>query len=89
MNAPFVVNKLLSKALALIAKNSEETINFNNTCIQSLKEAIMSSNRKNLLAIKASLKGFTMLENEREFKNILIELYLQLIEQQLRKNSIP
>ena len=88
MDTVFPVNKFLSKVLALIANNSEETINFNNICILSLRRAMMSANRKNLLAIKAGLIEFTLRENEREFKNTLLELYLQLIEQQLRKKPI-
>jgi hypothetical protein len=85
MDLHFPVNKLLSQSLALMAKRSEETLHRNNTCIQALKDTIVLSNRNNLLMLKAYLLAFTQREAERNFHNKLIDLYLQLIEQQLKR----
>jgi hypothetical protein len=88
MDYQFSINKVLSKTLAYMAKHSEETIHRNNTCIQSLKDTIIMSNRKNLLLLKDYLTEFTQRETERNFKNNLIGLYLQLIEQQLKNKPV-
>jgi len=85
MDSHFPINKMLSKTLACIAKRSEDTLHQNNTCIQSLKDTIISSNRNNLLTLKEYLIEFTQREGERNFHNNLISLYLQLIEQHLKK----
>ena len=88
MNYSFSIDRLLSRTLAHMAKNAEETIHQNNTCIQSLKETIITSNRKNLLLLKDYLTEFTQRESERNFKNNLIGLYLQLIDQRLKNKAI-
>ena len=88
MNYPFSIDKVLSRTLAYMAKNTEETIHQNNTCIQSLKDTIIMSNRRNLLLLKDYLIEFTQREAERNFENNLISLYLQLIDQQLKNKAI-
>ena len=88
MNFHFSINKMLARNLAFMVKHSEETLHRNNTCILALKNTIVESNRNNLLAIKAHLLAFTNREAERDFHNGLIELYLKLIEQHLRKKPI-
>lgn len=88
MDYPFLIDKLLSRTLAFIAKNTEETIYRNNICIQSLKDTIITSNRRNLLLLKQYLTEFTQREAERNFENNLIGLYLQLIEQRLKNKAV-
>jgi hypothetical protein len=85
MNTPFSIDKMLIKSLAAMVKHSEETLHQNNTCLQTLKDTILQANRNGLLALKTSLVAFTQTEAERNFHNKLIALYLQLIEQHLRK----
>ncbi|QHT66406.1 hypothetical protein GXP67_06905 [Rhodocytophaga rosea] len=85
MNHPFSINRVLSKTLAYMAKHSEETTHRNNACMQSLRDTIITSNRKNLLLIKEYLTVFIQSEAERNYNNTLIGLYLQLVEQQLKK----
>ncbi len=87
MDYHFPINKRLSKSLAFMATHAEETLHHNNTCIQALKDTILLSNRNNLLTLKAHLIAFTQREAERNFSNQLIGLYLQLIEQHLKKKS--
>ncbi len=84
----YLINKRLSKTLASMAKQAEESLHRNNKCIQGLKHIIMVSNRDNLLTLKASLLAFTQREEERNFKIPMIDLYLQLIEQHLKKKPI-
>ena len=81
-------NKMLSKTLASMAKHSEETLQWNNNCIQALKQTILLSNRDNLLVLKDSLVAFTQKETQSNFHNRLICLYLQLIEQRLKNKPI-
>lgn len=88
MDHPFSTNRVLTKTLAYMAKHSEETIHRNNACIQSLRDTIIISNRRNLLLLKEYLTEFIHREAERDFTNNLIELYLQLIEQRLRNNAV-
>lgn len=85
MDIPFYSNKILIKTLAAMAKHSEETLHRNNACLQILKDTILQANKNGLLALKASLIAFTETEAERNFHNKLIGLYLQLIEQHLKK----
>jgi hypothetical protein len=88
MDFHFPINKMLSKTLASMAKHSEETLHRNNSCILALKETIILSNRDNLLTLKASLIEFTQREAQRNFPNKLISLYVQLIDQHLKKKPI-
>lgn len=88
MDFHFPVNNMLSKTLASMAKQSEETLHRNNASIQALKDTILRSNRNNLLTLKASLIEFTQRETQQNFQNKLIGLYLQLIEEHLKKKPI-
>jgi hypothetical protein len=88
MNYPLSINKSLSRKLAYVAGRSEELIRRNNACIQSLRDTILISDRQNLLFLKAYLIEFVERETERNFKNNLIALYLQMIEQKLNNKPI-
>ena len=68
-----------------MAKDAEQIPDRNNRCIQALKHTIQLSNRPNLLALKVHLTEFTQREAERNFDNLLMDLYLQFIEHHLRK----
>ena len=88
MNYPFLINKMLSKSLARMANHAEKRLSRNNLSIQALKDTILLSNRTTLLTLKAGLLAFTDREAERNFDNLLIGIYLQLIDQHLRKKPI-
>jgi hypothetical protein len=82
------INKSLSRKLAYVAKRSEELIHRNNACIQSLRDTILISDKRNLLYLKAYLIEFTERETEKNFTNNLIALYLQMIERKLNNKPV-
>jgi hypothetical protein len=88
MNHSLLISKSLVRGLAYMSKRSEELISQNNACIQSLRDTILISDRTNLLFLKEYLTEFTKREMERDFKNNLIALYLQMIEEKLNNNPI-
>jgi hypothetical protein len=88
MNNPLLINKSLSKKLAYVARRSEELLHQNNACIQSLRDTILSSDKRNLLFLKAYLIEFTERETERDFNNNLIALYLKMIERKLNNKPV-
>ncbi len=85
MKIPFSVNSMLIKTLAAMAKHSEENLHRNNVCLQALRDTILQTNRNGLLTLRASLVAFTKSEAEHNFHNNLVDLYLQLIEQHLKR----
>lgn len=87
MDSIVLVNRKLSRTLAYMVKQTEKKIQRNNSCIQSLRDTIIVSDRHNLQFLKAYLIEFTQREEERDFNNTLIELYVQFIEQKLRNKS--